>query len=390
MHIIILTRILPFHDIGGMQVLTWDLATEWVKKGIQVTCITTRIPDYPDVFIQDGINVIALKNTKPAKYSRNWWVESKDYIQQNHINDCTVLFSVSAAGFRILDIKDKMKNTIFVFQGHGTSLSEIMSKFRLFTFKSLLSSVKNIKWFFIDLFYYSKFDAIVAAGERVYRDFDNKIYRFFLKDLKLKYIPNGIDINLFKASSKLRKNTRSDLNIAHDEFVVLIASRLHSSKGIIGAINAFSKFEKTNKAKLILLGNGPEESNIKKTIKLLNLSSKTLMLGSVSLNELPKYFNAADVYLFTTLHEEGLPLMPLEALACSLPVVTSAHLKEIVTCSNFVIPVNPKNTDSILHGINLSKKYVLKNEINLPECYQLDYIAQEYLNYFKELQNEKK
>ena len=77
MHIIAVTRILPFHGIGGMQVITWDLAKEFVRKGHKVTCITTSIPGKPQFFNEDGINVSALIGTKPGKHSVNWWKLSK-------------------------------------------------------------------------------------------------------------------------------------------------------------------------------------------------------------------------------------------------------------------------------------------------------------------------
>lgn len=39
--IIILTRSLPMHNIGGMEVVCWDLCCALANKGYQITVLTT-------------------------------------------------------------------------------------------------------------------------------------------------------------------------------------------------------------------------------------------------------------------------------------------------------------------------------------------------------------
>ncbi len=390
MRIVITTRVLPFHSIGGMQVITWDLAKEFAKKGHHVSCITTAIHDKPEQFNQDGVDVVALVGTMPGKHSHKWWQLSKQFVEKTYLNDCDVLLSVSASAFGVLSLKPKMKNTVFVFQGHGTSLSEMASKLRLHTFKSLLSMVKNIKWLAIDLFKYPAFDGIIAAGDRVYRDLNNPFYRFFLSNKPVVSIPNGIDTDLFHPSVSRRETIRSKFKIKQDDYLILIASRLHKQKGIYQAVTAFSRYhDQDDQARLLILGDGPEKKDIAILVAKLNISDVVDMPGSVPIDQLPEYLNSSDVYLFTTLHEEGLPLLPLESLASGIPVVTSDHLLEITSCGDSVLPVNPRNIDSIVNGINQSKKIVSNAESFLPAKYRLDECSRMYLNYFKSLQLEK-
>ena len=301
-----------------------------------------------------------------------------------------MLLSVSASGFSVLSLKAKMKNTVFVFQGHGTSLSELVSKLRLHTFKSLLSMVKNMKWLAIDLIRYQGFDGIVAAGDRVYRDFTNPFYRFFLSEKRIVSIPNGIDLGKFKPSTVRRERVRSDLKINNDEFVILVASRLCTQKGVLQAVTSFSKYlARVGMARLIILGDGPETENITKWINQLGISNEVHVLGSVSIDQLSKYINASDVYLFPTLHEEGLPLLPLEALASGIPVIASEHLIEIIQCGDSVIAINPRNVESIVSALLWSKKFKGKGQCLLPSQYQLDICSDQYLTFFEEIKNKK-
>ena len=43
-HILGVARTLPFHSIGGMQAIAWDLFREFARLGHKVTVITTSIP----------------------------------------------------------------------------------------------------------------------------------------------------------------------------------------------------------------------------------------------------------------------------------------------------------------------------------------------------------
>jgi glycosyltransferase involved in cell wall biosynthesis len=375
-----------------MQVITWDLARAFVNKNIRVTCITTSIADKPDEFEEDGVNIVALPDTKSGCYTRNWWRKSKAYVAQHFLTDCDICFSVSASGFSVVDLKKKMPTTCFVFQGHGTSLSEIVSKFRLHTVKSLLSSLKNIKWLPIDLVKYQSFDGIIASGERVYKDLNGKFYQFTLKDMPLKYLPNGIFTDEFFPSNNLRREARNRLDIPNDELVFLLASRLHKQKGIQQALLGLELlFEYCNKFKVVIVGDGPDEKDLKRFVSQSVLVGSVNFVGAVSINELPMYLNSADAYLFPTLHEEGLPLLPLEALACGIPVFASQHLSEINKLDH-VLPINPRSPDSIRDALlNFKNTMVAKTQQSLlPYKYSMEGVVEAYLNFFEEIKNAKK
>jgi glycosyltransferase involved in cell wall biosynthesis len=393
MHIVILTRVLPFHSIGGMQVITWDLARAFVNKNIRVTCLTTSIAGKPSEFEMDGVNIVALPGTKPGCYTRNWWRKSKTYVDQHFLNDCNICFSVSASGFSVTELKKQMPNTYFVFQGHGTSLSEIVSKFRLHTVKSLLSSLKNIKWLPIDLVKYQSFDGMIASGERVYKDLNGKFYQSFLKEKPLKYLPNGIFTDEFFPCGKLREEGRNKLNMADSELVFLLASRLHKQKGIQQALSGLELlFEQCNKFKVVIIGDGPDEQRLKHFVSQSVLADSVSFIGAVSINDLPMYLNASDAYVFPTLHEEGLPLLPLEALACGIPVFASQHLSEINKL-DYVYSINPRSPHSIKDALLDFKSNILnkpKKKSLLPYKYSMQGVVEAYLNFFEEIKNERK
>ncbi|HBQ6836701.1 TPA: glycosyl transferase group 1, partial [Klebsiella quasipneumoniae subsp. similipneumoniae] len=75
--IVMFTRSLPMHGLGGMEVVAWDVAQALSSLGSEVNIITTKTKEFKGLHKIDGINVFFIDNVKSGKYSRNWWKESK-------------------------------------------------------------------------------------------------------------------------------------------------------------------------------------------------------------------------------------------------------------------------------------------------------------------------
>jgi glycosyltransferase involved in cell wall biosynthesis len=362
-HIVFLSRILPFHSIGGMQAIAWDLARQFVRDGIRVSFITTKIPNKPEKFVADGIEVIALKNTIPGRYSSAWWKYSREYFEKNFINSATGVLSVSSAANGLLPLKKYLKDIPFLFQAHGTSLGEILSKWRTLQPKAMISSVYNMVWLFKDLSMYNKYDYVVAVGERVYLDLTKPPISFFLSSEKVHLINNGIDTKLFSLNKSTNEEILQELGLGSENIIIISSSRLHKQKGIDLSIKGFAKYTKKNQlARYLIIGDGPELPSLKKLVKTLGISDKVFFLGAIDREKLPNYLQLGDVFLFTTKRSEGLPLNVLEAMAMGLPAIVSNHLKSVININtNNIIGVDPydsqKIADLLAHVIDNREKY---------------------------------
>ena len=75
-------------------------------------------------------------------------------------------------------------------------------------------------------------------------------------------------------------------------------------------------------ARLLLLGDGSEERDIRSAVDEQGLAQFIHMPGRVDYDQLPDYFRAADVYVSSAL-SDGTSVSLLEAMACGLPVIVS-------------------------------------------------------------------
>jgi phosphatidylinositol alpha-1,6-mannosyltransferase len=111
--------------------------------------------------------------------------------------------------------------------------------------------------------------------------------------------------------------------------VLLAASRLIPRKGQDTLLYARPQVVKAHPgAVLLIVGEGPHERALKKLASRLDLRAHVEFTGNHPNDQMPQYYNAADVFVLPTrtrlggLEVEGLPTVYLEAAACGLPVVT--------------------------------------------------------------------
>ena len=73
---------------------------------------------------------------------------------------------------------------------------------------------------------------------------------------------------------------------------------------------------------LVIVGEGPERTNIEKLARKHKVADRVRLLGRVPQDRLPEIYSAADLLLLVSTHE-GWPNVLLESMACGTPVVVS-------------------------------------------------------------------
>lgn len=87
--VIIFARSLPFHHLGGMEVVAWDLAVQLQVKGFKVTVVTTDFDENIPV-LENNPQIIKLKNIPKAAYSAGWWTETEKSLKHGELKIMSV------------------------------------------------------------------------------------------------------------------------------------------------------------------------------------------------------------------------------------------------------------------------------------------------------------
>lgn len=184
-------------------------------------------------------------------------------------------------------------------------------------------------------------------------------------------INNGIDLNSFCFNKKIRDSYRKKMNIEKN-FVVCNIGRFVEQKNQIRLLEIFEKIYKLeSSAKLILIGEGELEANIRQRAKELKIYNRIIFLKKRS--DISNILQAVDVFIFPSLYE-GYGIVAIEAQAAGLPTFISSNLSQEIFASElaFKFDLNSKN-DEIANNI-IKCKLIDRNSPALKE-YDIKYMV---------------
>jgi len=199
-----------------------------------------------------------------------------------------------------------------LFSTHKAYINERSNPSEYYADKSLRS--------FFNLFLikklYKKSDLIIVNSLGI---MDTLIKKFSLKEERIKVIHNPIDTRKIQYLSQipLDKNYQEMFS----SIVIITVGRLIKEKGHKHLIRAFKQVKtRIKEVKLLILGEGEMEENLRGLSKELEIENDVLFLGWQK-NPF-KFLKRADIFVLSSL-TEGLPNALIEAMACGLPVVSS-------------------------------------------------------------------
>jgi glycosyltransferase involved in cell wall biosynthesis len=331
--------------------------------------LTTASNKLPEICEIDGVRIHSLA-APSGGYSRAWWKSTGLAFYTHCKYGVDIVLSVSAGARAIMRKRPRDgSGPRFVVQAHGTSWGEFFSKIRQRSFIAWLKSLRNLVAIVEDLAY-RRCDAFVAVGTAVQQDLCRRPTSLVVGNRPVHFIANGIDTDAFAYSVSLRDELRRSLGIPLAAEVVLSVSRLHPQKGGMEALMAFHLAAlKRPDLHYIIAGSGPDESRLREYASKLPSINRIHFIGGVPRDMLRGWYSAADIFLFTTKREEGLPLNMLEARATGLPAVVS---RGVAISDLGCTAIDPCDTEEVANSIIsvLSKQCSMRANL-LPEKYWL-------------------
>lgn len=173
--------------------------------------------------------------------------------------------------------------------------------------------------------------------------------RKLVHEVKSTIISNGVDLSLFNPKVPAKR-----LNLKKP--IVVCASALVPYKRVDTVIKAVAK---ASNLSLLVLGDGQLKGSIDSLGKRL-LSNRYLRL-SVAYHEMPKYYRAANIFALAS-KTEAFGISYLEAMACNLPVVTTADSSREEIIGNAGILTDPSNIDKFAKDLTIASKAKYKNK----------------------------
>jgi glycosyltransferase involved in cell wall biosynthesis len=367
--------------------------------------ITTPVYPYPKRGVYTGIErhieniskYLALNNCKVRVITTFWnggnSYDIKDGIEIFRVKDAT-LYLGRAAGlaelnylsFSLTSILKSLELDSDVLLLNNQSPFSFLSNAKLKV--GLAHHIDYIKTFkdlfvipFADLYSkMTKIDYIIAPS---YFTKKQIIETFKIPSEKIGVIHEGVDTSKFNPNNKpiFRDKFKS-------QYVILFVGALVKTKNVDKLIRVFNYVQKRIDASLVIVGEGPEKSNLMKIVKELNLTNKVFFEGFVKDEDLPYYYSSCDIFASCSIIE-GFGLIFLEAMASGKPVVAFniASIPEVVgnggiIIKNFDLKEMAEKIIELLSNKEVYEEYSRKaREIAINHDWNI--IAKKYLNFFE-------
>ena len=302
MKFLIVTHYFKPH-IGGIEIIAYNQAKELVKKGHEVTIVTSKIHREKAIEQTEGIRIVRIPawNLFEKKFGIPYPIFSPRLVSTIHSeikkNDMILAHGALYLGSFISSFIAKIYKKPFLLTEHVGFV-----KYK----SSIINAVEKIALRTIGLTTIRLSDATIVYNMHVdkwIRQHKNKVH----------YLPNGVDFNLFHRPTEQEKQAiREQYSIPLDAFVVLFVGRFVSKKGFDVLYNA-----KDPSYLLVFVGGGviPEYIKADDTAKII---------GSLTQEDLAMIYKMSDVFILPS-HGEGFPLSIQEAMATGLPIITSKY-----------------------------------------------------------------
>jgi glycosyltransferase involved in cell wall biosynthesis len=222
-------------------------------------------------------------------------------------------------------INKLINKTPYVVTSHGGDIFGLQNKFLIKLKKLVLDNAKSI--------------TVVSSAIK------SEVLKINpILESKIEVVPMGVDTKLFNPN-KYDEKLKKKYGITGP--FLLFVGRLVEKKGVkylIGAMPAIIK--KFPKTKLLIVGSGPLEAELKNHSEKLNLSKSIVFVGALEHKKLPKYFATADIFISPSItgsdgDREGSPVSIMEGLSSGCKIITTIGDLEIIK------PVKQKNVHNI-------------------------------------------
>lgn len=290
----------PAGSGGGVREYVKNLALELLKQKVNVAMITPKqITNSPFHYLRVG---------KPGEWNVFFLLRLILKVPFISLPE-DMIICANRADFLFPFVLFKRKNCIGVII-HGKQFLGVKARGRII----------YAVYAFIERYVLKRADFVFFVGRQSEKDYAG--VHQFLKRSFTAVIPTGAPNKKFRLMNK--EACRSRLALSLNKKIIVTVCRLGKEKRLGLAIEAFHEASSVLPNTIfIIIGDGQELRRLKNKVSELGLEDKVKFIGFVENSNIPYYLNAADLFLLTSERENG-PIVTKEALACGIPVVSSA------------------------------------------------------------------
>jgi L-malate glycosyltransferase len=294
-----------YPTFGGSGVLATELGKALAKKGHEIHFISYNQPARLEAFLENvffhEINIPKYPLFHYAPYETALAGKIVEIVRSNKLELLHVHYAIPHASAALLAkqiLAGDNINLPILTTLHGTDITLVG---REASYEPVVSwSINNS-------------DAVTAVSKSLIED----TLEHFQVKREILMIPNFIDFDRF---NKKPKDHFKKAIAPNSEKILVHTSNFRKVKRVDDVIRLFHIVQQKIPSKLLLIGDGPERSNIEKTCRELKVCDKVTFLGKQEAVE--EILSICDLFILPS-ERESFGLSALEAMACEVPVIST-------------------------------------------------------------------
>lgn len=306
----------PAWQYGGPVLSVSRLCEALVRLGVEVRVITTNagLPDWPESELgkkcyENGVEVIRYRVDHQGSTIKSTALEKEISLMLNG----TSLLHISA-----------------VWQPLGQAVQKAALRKGIPILHSLRGalgpySMRQKWWKKIPYFILRERRLLQqAAGLHVTSEQEAREIGWMRLKAPCKILANPVDLNELDIDSYTRKEWRNTLGIPADSALLLVCGRQHHKKGLDLLASVFRGIKTEKEWSILIVGEDEDGSgkSLIREFRKAGISNRLRMVPSMPAKELRGVYNAADILLLPSRHE-NFGNVVIEAMACGCSVLIS-------------------------------------------------------------------
>ncbi len=290
-----------YPTVGGSGVVATELGKLLAERGHEIHFISSSLPFrlnrmYHNIFYHQ-VEVSQYSVFQYPPYDIALASKMAEVINREKLDLMHVHYAVPHAVCAILAKQMSGRDVKIATTLHGTDITVLGYE------PSLKDSIR---------FGIEKSDRVTAVSKSLISQTNELIHPE--KDIQAVY--NFIDHRVYQKTDS--DHLKKEYGIAEDEKTVIHVSNFRAVKRVQDVVKVFARIESEMPVKLLLVGDGPEMSNVCKLVKELGLKEKVLFLGKQ--DKVEELYSISDLMLLLS-EKESFGLVALEAMACGVPCI---------------------------------------------------------------------
>lgn len=336
----------PFHPFGGVQKYVYYFAKYLAQRGIDVEIVAPVDAGKPRTEVYEGLTYRLLSPSiyRYLEYPAGWLgvhLFSRSLAEYLRRVEFDVLHSFDLTGYQYLKTRNRKPVIAHIFTDNylcnPLPLGNIFNilnfdrikekKVRLSPFDSRAVKLQYLPQHLLKVkplhAALTRCDAVLFEDEIFLKEV-GELYR--IGSQKSYVVPVGVDIPYVQeALAAGRPISRADLGFNADDTILITVNRLAADKGVDKIILALEEIvQQAPRVKLLIIGSGYQEKELLEMLTQKGLGKYVRHFKNVAEEDLYQYYKISDLYLCAFSYP-GSSISVLEAMACSLPVITTAQ-----------------------------------------------------------------